>query len=374
MNATNKGKKVVAKTGKVAPKAMANASQTAAMKEKKLAAQKDALIKKLKEELKAKEKSLQEGKKSLLGKAKETFLEMKEKVDTQAKETAAKMAGQKESLIQKLKSELAEKEEIIRENIQILRETAESAGKEVTAFKEKTTQSLNDLKAKAETEAKKLKNELEAKSEALRGKMNELEAYRKSAEENTFELQAKVKELTAKMAGAAEKERAGSVTFKGNSLTLLGREIRVGDRAPDFRVIDNGMKPATLENFKGKIKIVCSVPSLDTPVCSTETHRFNEEAGKLPENVAVLTISMDLPFAQSRWCAAAGIDKVKTFSDYQDRSFALAYGVLIKELRLLSRAVFIVDPQDIVRYMELVPEITNEPDYERVLSAARALL
>jgi thiol peroxidase len=113
---------------------------------------------------------------------------------------------------------------------------------------------------------------------------------------------------------------------------------------------------------------------LDTPVCDAETHRFNEEAGKLPENVAVLTLSMDLPFAQSRWCAAAGVEKVKTFSDFRDRSFGEAYGVLIKETGLLARAVFLVDEQNVVRYVELVPELTQEPDYERILSTVRALL
>jgi thiol peroxidase len=154
----------------------------------------------------------------------------------------------------------------------------------------------------------------------------------------------------------------------------LGGEVKVGDKAPDFRVLDNAMQSVTLGAFQGKIKVISAVPSLDTPVCDAETHRFNEEAGKLPSQVAVLTISMDLPFAQSRWCAAAGVDKVKTFSDYQNRSFGLAYGVLIKELKLLARAIFIVDERDMVRYVELVPEIGQEPNYERILNAVRALV
>jgi thioredoxin-dependent peroxiredoxin len=365
MGAIQKGKKLTAaKKGTVA--------KEAAAKEKKILARRDTPIHKLKEELKVKEKLLKESKKSVLGNAKESLLEIKEKIETEAKNRAAKMASQKESLIKKLREELEEKDEIIRESIQTLKETAESAGKEVTAFKEKTTQSLKDLKNRAEAEAKKLKDELETKRLALQEKMDELEGYRKSAAEKISELQGKVKEAVAK--GTAVEERTGLVTFKGNSITLLGRGVKVGDKSPDFLVIDNGMKPTTLEDFKGKIKIICSVPSLDTPVCSMETHRFNEEVGKLPGEVAVLTISMDLPFAQSRWCAAAGIDKVKTFSDYQGRSFGLAYGALIKELQLLSRAVFIVDDQEIVRYAEWVPEITQEPDYERILNAARALL
>jgi thiol peroxidase len=157
-------------------------------------------------------------------------------------------------------------------------------------------------------------------------------------------------------------------------MTLLGAEVKVGDKAPDFKAADNGMQPATLDSFRGKVKIISSVPSLDTPVCDMETRRFNQEAGKMPDNVVVLTVSMDLPFAQKRWCAAAGVEKVKTLSDFKDRSFGPAYGVLIKELQLLARAVFIVDDQDVVRYVEIVPEIAKEPDYDRVLSAVKALV
>ncbi|MBU1205836.1 MAG: thiol peroxidase [Proteobacteria bacterium] len=229
------------------------------------------------------------------------------------------------------------------------------------------------MKSKVGAEGKKLKEELEAKSKALRGKVTELEEYRKATEGKIFELQAKVKEFAAKVL-PGEKERPGLVTFKSNPLTLLGEEVKVGDKAPNFKVLDNSVQTATLDSYQGKIKVFTTVPSLDTPVCNTETRRFNQEAEKLPENVAILTISMDLPFAQERWCAAAGVEKVKTFSDYRDHSFGLAYGVLVKELKLLARAVFIIDDQDIIRYVELVPEIAQEPDYDRILNAVRALL
>ncbi len=168
-------------------------------------------------------------------------------------------------------------------------------------------------------------------------------------------------------------ERSGIVTFKGKPMTLLGPEIKAGEKAPDFRVVDNGLAPVGLSDYKGKIKILSAVPSLDTPTCDMETRRFNQEAAKLPENVVVLTISLDLPFAQKRWCAAAGIDRVRTLSDYQDRSFASAYGVLIKELSLLSRSIFIVDGNDTVRYVQHVKEISQEPDYDAVLAAAKKL-
>jgi thiol peroxidase len=169
------------------------------------------------------------------------------------------------------------------------------------------------------------------------------------------------------------KERKGIITFKGNPMTLLGPEIRMGDKAPDFRVVDTALSPVTLADFRGKVKILSAVPSLDTPVCDTETRRFNEEAAKLPENVVVLTVSLDLPFAQKRWCAAAGVDKVKTLSDYQDRSFASAYGVLIKELKLMSRSVFVIDANDVVRYVQHVGEVAEEPDYDGVMDAVKGL-
>uniref|UniRef100_C6E9L8 Thiol peroxidase n=1 Tax=Geobacter sp. (strain M21) TaxID=443144 RepID=C6E9L8_GEOSM len=163
------------------------------------------------------------------------------------------------------------------------------------------------------------------------------------------------------------------VTFKGNPVTLVGSAVKVGDAAPDFSVVDNSMGAVSLANYQGMVKIVSAVPSLDTPVCDTETRRFNQEAAKLPGDVVVLTISADLPFAQKRWCGAAGIDKVVTLSDYRDRSFALAYGVLIDELKLLSRSIFVIDKQNVIRYIQHVPEVTQEPDYEAALRAAREL-
>jgi thiol peroxidase len=169
-------------------------------------------------------------------------------------------------------------------------------------------------------------------------------------------------------------ERCGIITFKGNPFTLLGPELKVGDKAPDFSVVDNGLAPVTLASSAGKIRIISSVPSLDTPVCDTETRRFNQEASGLPGDVDVLTISLDLPFAQKRWCGAAGIDKVTALSDYRDRSFGQNYGVLIKELLLLTRAIFVVDAYDIIRYIQIVPEVTSEPDYAAVVAAAKALL
>jgi thiol peroxidase len=169
-------------------------------------------------------------------------------------------------------------------------------------------------------------------------------------------------------------ERTGVITFKGNPFTLLGPEVKIGALAPEFRVVNNALAPVTLADYAGKIKIISAVPSLDTPVCDTETRRFNQEAATLPEQVVVVTISLDLPFAQKRWCGAAGIDRVQVLSDYQERSFATGYGLLIKELMLLTRAVVIVDAANIVRYVQIVPEVTSEPDYAAVLAAAKALL
>lgn len=169
-------------------------------------------------------------------------------------------------------------------------------------------------------------------------------------------------------------ERTGIITFKGNPMTLLGPELKVGDKAPDFTVVDNALAPVTLASSAGKIRVVSAVPSLDTPVCDTETRRFNQEAAGLPDNVVVLTVSLDLPFAQKRWCGAAGIDRVTTLSDYRERSFGTAYGVVIKELVLLSRSIFVIDASDIIRYIQIVPEVTNEPDYAAVLAAVRKML
>jgi thiol peroxidase len=169
-------------------------------------------------------------------------------------------------------------------------------------------------------------------------------------------------------------ERQEAVTMAGKELTLVGKPLHVGDKAPDFVVLDNSLNSVTFGAFRGKVCIISSVPSLDTPVCDMETRRFNDEASRLAEEVVVLTISMDLPFAQKRWCGAAGITRVQTLSDHLNASFGTAYGVLIKELRLLARAVFVVDRQGTVRYVELVREIANEPDYEAVLRAVRELV
>jgi thiol peroxidase len=169
-------------------------------------------------------------------------------------------------------------------------------------------------------------------------------------------------------------ERTGIITFKGNPMTLLGPELKVGDTAPAFTAVDNGLAPVNLATYAGKVKIISAVPSLDTPVCDTETRRFNQEAAGLPDAAVLLTISLDLPFAQKRWCGAAGIDKVILLSDYRERSFGLAYGVLIKELLLLSRSIFVIDASDTIRYLQHVPEVTQEPDYAAVIAAARALL
>ena len=169
-------------------------------------------------------------------------------------------------------------------------------------------------------------------------------------------------------------ERDGIVTMKGNPITLMGTELQVGDKAPDFVAIDNDLNPVSFDSFRGNVCIVSSVPSLDTPVCDMETRRFNDEAGRLDDDVEILTISMDLPFAQKRWCGAAGVDRVQTLSDHRDAAFGQAYGVLIKGFRLLARAVFVVDKEGTIRYMELVKEIASEPDYDSVLTAAKELV
>ena len=168
-------------------------------------------------------------------------------------------------------------------------------------------------------------------------------------------------------------ERDGLVTMKGNPITLMGSELQVGDKAPDFVAVDNDLNPVSFDSFRGKVCIVSSVPSLDTPVCDMETRRFNDEAGRLGDDVEILTISMDLPFAQKRWCGAAGVDRVQTLSDHRDAAFGQAYGVLIKGLRLLARAVFVVDKEGTIRYIELVKEIASEPDYDAVMKALKEL-
>ena len=169
-------------------------------------------------------------------------------------------------------------------------------------------------------------------------------------------------------------ERTDIITMKGNPLTLIGKELKVGDSAPDLEVLDNNLSPVKLSSFRGKICVISSVPSLDTPVCDMETRRFNQEAGKLSAEIQMLTISMDLPFAQKRWCGAAGVDNVVTLSDHRNASFGTAYGVLIKELRLLARSVVVVDREGIIRYIQMVNEISKEPDYDAIMNAVNNLV
>lgn len=156
------------------------------------------------------------------------------------------------------------------------------------------------------------------------------------------------------------------VTFAQKPVTLIGPEIQVGDDAPNFKVLSNDLQEVSLDKYDGKVKIISVVPSIDTGVCAAQTRRFNEEAAKL-DDVHILTISMDLPFAQARYCAAEGIDNVDTLSDHRDADFGQKYGVLMEELRLLARSVFVVDADNKVTYVEYVSEVTDHPDYDAVL-------
>ena len=169
-------------------------------------------------------------------------------------------------------------------------------------------------------------------------------------------------------------ERKNAVTVKGNPVTLLGEEVKVGQKALDFKVLNTSLEEVTLSSFKGKIKLIASVPSLDTPVCDLEIKRFNDEASKLSKDLVIIFISMDLPFAQKRFCQANNIKIVKTVSDHRDADFGQKFGVLIKELRLLARALFIIDKEDIVRYAQIVPELTSPPDYDAGLSALKDVI
>jgi thioredoxin-dependent peroxiredoxin len=162
------------------------------------------------------------------------------------------------------------------------------------------------------------------------------------------------------------------ITFKQNPITLIGKEVKVGDTAPDFTVLANDLSPVTLQDSKGKTRLISVVPSLDTGTCDAQTRKFNESAAELGEDVVILTVSNDLPFAQKRWCAAAGIDSVQTLSDHRDLSFGQAYGVAIEELRLLTRSIFVVDSNDKVTYVEYVPEATEHPNYEKAIEAVKA--
>jgi thiol peroxidase len=169
-------------------------------------------------------------------------------------------------------------------------------------------------------------------------------------------------------------ERKGVVTFAGNPLTLTGNEMKVGDKAPDFNAVDKDLSEVRFSDFAGKVKIISVTPSLDTPVCNLQARKFEEEAGALGDKIAVINISMDLPFAIARFCAGAGIKNIRTLSDHREASFGNAYGVLIKELRLLSRTIFVIDRSDTIRYIEAVPEITNEPDYDTAIAEAKKLI
>ena len=166
-------------------------------------------------------------------------------------------------------------------------------------------------------------------------------------------------------------ERSAATTLKGSPLTVLGPELKVGDKAPDFEAVDNGLKAVTLATTGNGVRIFSVIPSLDTPVCDAQTKRFNEEVVKLP-GVEVFTISADLPFAQKRWCGAFGVDNVKMLSDYKDSSFGENYGTLIKDLRILSRAIFVVDKENTIRHAEYVKEVADHPNYEAALAAAKS--
>ena len=183
--------------------------------------------------------------------------------------------------------------------------------------------------------------------------------------------------LASLLAGCAEGQketlRTDLVRFRGNPVTLEGEGVTVGSKAPDFRVVNSNMQDASLSDYRGKIVILNVVPSLDTSVCSKQTRTFNEKAAALGDDVAILTVSMDLPMAQKRWCAAHGIDRVKTLSDYKYHDFSRAFGLRIRESGLLARSVYVIDPEGVIRYEQIVPELTTEPDYDDVLAAVDQL-
>ncbi|MDX2153127.1 MAG: thiol peroxidase [Bryobacteraceae bacterium] len=167
-------------------------------------------------------------------------------------------------------------------------------------------------------------------------------------------------------------ERPGGTTFKGSPLTLVGPELKAGEKAPNFNLTDTTLQNVDLAKTSGQVRIFSVIPSLDTPVCDMQTKRFNEEAGKLP-NVKIYTISMDLPFAQKRWCTSFGVDNVVTLSDHKDGSFGANYGTLIKEWRVESRAIFVLDKDDTVKHVEYVKEVAEHPNYDAALAAAKSL-
>lgn len=166
-------------------------------------------------------------------------------------------------------------------------------------------------------------------------------------------------------------ERKGAVTMRGDPVTLIGPELRAGQKAPAFTAAGKGLAPVTLGQFRGKVRILSAVPSLDTPVCDAETRRFDEEAARLPADVQILTVSMDLPFAQARWCEAAAAGRITMLSDFKERDFGTKYGVLMKETGLLARAVFVIGRDGNLVHVEYVKEVANHPDYEAALGAAR---
>lgn len=164
------------------------------------------------------------------------------------------------------------------------------------------------------------------------------------------------------------------VTFKGGAVTLMGKEIKVGDTATDFTVLGAGLAPVKLSDYAGKVVILSLFPSIDTPVCATQNRMFNKAAADLSDEIAIIGISNDLPFAQARFCAAEGIDKVVTASDYRDLDFSANYGFLIKELRLLARGTVVIDKVGVVKFVEYVPEVTDEPNYDAALTVAKKLV
>lgn len=167
-------------------------------------------------------------------------------------------------------------------------------------------------------------------------------------------------------------ERTGILKAGGNPLTLLGPELKAGDAAPDFTVLDGDLNPVSLSQFAGKVVLLSVVTSLDTGICDVETRRFNKEAANFGEDVVILTVSVDLPFAQKRWCGGAGIDSVKVFSDYRDHEVGLKYGVLIKELKLLARSIFVIGRDGVITYVRINEENAQEPDYDEALAAVRS--
>ncbi|MEK3881681.1 thiol peroxidase [Paenibacillus sp. PL2-23] len=169
-------------------------------------------------------------------------------------------------------------------------------------------------------------------------------------------------------------ERTGAATLKGNPITLIGPELKAGDQAPDFTLNKSLTETVSLQDYAGKVKLISVIPSIDTGVCDAQTRRFNEAAAALGDNVVILTVSVDTPFAQARWCGAAGVDKVVMLSDYKNNSFGEAYGVLIKELALDMRSIFVIDGSNKLTYVEYLAEMTEHPNYEQAIEAAKALI